>query len=190
MKKFSQLTLAGAVLVLMALASCSKGSNGATGATGPAGPDSVYYSGWTTLDFTGSTDGNGDSLYGQSISCGNLTQGILDSGLIISYVGVLGTNEDYVDVEPTVNYDIFDDYEVGVISFFSYPTSDGGIGTEENSAVALRFVIIPGAVLTSTTAFQGMSKAQITTLSYEKMSTILAGTGSSAAAKALSTANN
>jgi hypothetical protein len=174
--KLLKASLGAAVVAIAFLASCSKGSTGATGPAGPAGPDSVYHSGWTVLDFTGSTDQSGDSLYGQVINCAQLTQVILDSGMVVSYIGEAGPGStgEVTDVVPTASFPVFEDYEVGSIYYYTYSTSDGGFGTMfNNSYYALRFVIIPGSVLVSTDAFKGLSKAQIATMSYDKLTSAL-----------------
>lgn len=176
MKKLLYASLAVAVLAVASFSSCSKGSagaTGATGATGPAGPDSVYYSAWIPANFTGATDQNGDSLYYQNITCGNVTQGILDSGLIISYIGQLVSGT-YVDVQPTLNYNVFEDFELSSVYFSTASTANGGIGTTGNGGVlGLRFIIIPGDVAAASTDFKGLSKTQIQTMSYDKINQIL-----------------
>lgn len=173
--KLLKASLAAAVVAIAFLASCSKGSTGATGPAGPAGPDSVYYSAWDSLVFSGSTDNSGDSLYGQIISCAELTQGILDSGMIVSYVGEAGygSTGQITDVIPASSFPVFEDYEVGSIYYYTYSTSDGGFGTYYNNQLALRFVIIPGKVLATTEAFKGMNKAQISTMSFTKLTGII-----------------
>jgi hypothetical protein len=170
--KLLKASLATAVVGIAFLASCSKGSTGATGPAGPAGPDSVYHSDWANLAFTGGTDDYGDSLYGEAFSCAQLTQGIIDSGMVVSYIGFAGQGGggDITDVYPTTSYPIFENYEVGSIFFYTPPTPNG-YGLTLNGAADLRWVIIPGTVLTTTTAFKGMSKAQISTMSYEKLMT-------------------
>ncbi|MES1249735.1 MAG: hypothetical protein ABUL46_03580, partial [Chitinophaga rupis] len=78
---------------------CKKGDTGPEGPQGPAGPDSVYSSPWITdLSPTYVPD---DTLYEliPPLSAPSITQGILDSGIVLSYVNFgSGTNYDVVPV--------------------------------------------------------------------------------------------
>ena len=176
MKKLKLFSLLG-LAVVIGLYSCSKGATGATGPQGPAGPDSVVSTGWTTLVFTGAYDAStGDSTYGQIISSSYLTQGILDSGVVISYVGE-NNGGVITDVTPAASFPIYEDYEVGSIAYYTYSANEGGFGLYYNNTLALRFVIIPSAVVSNTSALQGLSKGQIQTMSYDKITSILGNSG-------------
>ncbi len=163
--------LATAVVAIAIFTSCSKGSTGATGPAGPAGPTDVYHSAWDSLVFTGGTDSYGDSLYGETFSCSALTQEIIDSGMVVSYIGFAGPSGNglITDVYPTTSYPIYENYEVGSIFYYTAPTSENGYGLTLNNYAALRWVIIPGTILTTNSTLKGMSKAQISTMSYEKL---------------------
>ena len=127
------------------------------------------------MDFTGAIV-NGDSVYGQTINCAEITQSILDSGMITSYIGYLGTSGDYADVEPTLNYGVYEDFELGTATYSTNPTSNGGIGESgNNGALSIRFIIIPGAVLATTDNFKGLSKTQIQEMSYDDLNKATGG---------------
>jgi hypothetical protein len=181
--KLLKLSLAGAIVAIAFLSSCSKGTNGATGATGPAGPDSVLHSSWTNFDLVGALDLYGDSVYTQTVADANITQSILDSGVVDVYVEFLDpTGAEFI--EPASGY-VETQIYLGSIVVNSYPLDEGGLGTELNGSAAFRYVIIPGTILTGN-SFKGLSKAQIQTLSYEKLSALLTASG----VKPLSNATN
>jgi hypothetical protein len=168
-KKIKLLSLAGLVAVI-ALASCSKGSNGATGATGatgPAGPDSVLHSAWIALAMTLSVS-SGDSTYTQNISASAITQNILDSGMVISYLEVIDNNGNSLVENAASILEV--EYVVGAINVFGYGTYG------DYSGYGFRYVIIPGTILTNS-VLKGMSKAQIQNLSYDKLNAIVGTTG-------------
>src|ERR1700710_1967071 len=85
MKNLNLLSIAS-VCIITALAACSKGNTGPAGARGPAGPDSVMHSPWIALNTPFSTT---DSSYEQTITASALPSKILDSGVVLSYVGLL-----------------------------------------------------------------------------------------------------
>lgn len=164
MQKLMNVSLAIAVLAIASFSSCSKGAKGdtgATGATGAAGPDSVYYSNWTNVSMTGGVDSQGDSTYSEGISASVITQGIIDSGLVITYVGVNAGGSDITDIEPADNY-METDISIGAIYLISY---NGDLTGD----FAFRYVVIPGSVLTTDAAWQGLSKTQIRALSYDQV---------------------
>jgi hypothetical protein len=82
MKQFRSL-LCAATIIIIGMSSCSKGTAGPAGAQGPAGPDSVVYSNWITLAFTYNPN---DSLFHDTLSAPTITSGILDSGVILTYI--------------------------------------------------------------------------------------------------------
>jgi len=175
-EKLKLLCLSGLVVVV-ALYSCSKGDTGAAGPKGPAGPDSVYHSNWINANLAGALDQNGDSVYFQDVPAPNITQGILDSGLIISYISTLDQSGQFTDVEPLNGLPLYEDYLFGDIEYTTIPANQGGFGLTLNGSAAVRYVVIPGSVLASTDAFKGMSKAQIKTMSYSKVTSILGNSG-------------
>src|SRR5450432_2005117 len=85
MKQFRSLLCVVAAIIVIGLASCSKSGTGSTGPAGPPGPDSVIYSAWITLNFTYDA---ADTTIGfeETIQAPNITAGILDSGVILSYI--------------------------------------------------------------------------------------------------------
>src|SRR6185312_4960373 len=90
-----------AASLITGMISCKKGDTGPAGPAGPAGPDSVVYSGWIELTPTYMPD---DTVFLDTIPAPSITQAILDSGIILSYVNI-GTS-DQPDVVPaaSLNY--------------------------------------------------------------------------------------
>lgn len=178
MKKIKLFSLP-ALAVVIGLYSCSKGDTGATGAKGPAGPDSVYHSVWIAIDLVGQVS-DGDSLYQQDVPAPNLTQAILDSGMIVSYIDYVFANPNgpgtISDVEPLSGTGITEDYLVGNIYYTAQAWSNGGAAAYyngANGAYELRYVLIPGSVLATSEALKGLTKAQISTMSYDKLTSIV-----------------
>ena len=169
MKKLLHVSLAIAVLVVLSFSSCSKGAKGdtgAAGATGAAGPDSVFSSAWVTLSMTFSST---DSDYEETITAASITQPILDSGVILTYIH-------YIDNNGNDNYEPATDYMgttflVGQIELFS--------NINFTNLAEFRYVTIPGALIgTTASPFVGLSKGQIKTLSYQQVNKLLGNTAS------------
>ncbi len=78
-------SLAALVLSLIVIiTSCTKkGDPGATGATGAKGTANVMYSSWASLKMSYNST---DSAYEQSITADSITQSVLDSGLVLTYI--------------------------------------------------------------------------------------------------------
>jgi hypothetical protein len=110
--------LAVATITVMAFVSCSKGDTGPAGPVGPAGPDSVMYSNWITLSLTFN---NTDSLYEQTITAPAITQGVLDSGLVVSYIQYTDQNTGEVHIQSIASLGslIWDDYSLGKVNMFA-----------------------------------------------------------------------
>ncbi len=169
MKKIKLLACAGAVTAFL-MFSCSKGpagSAGPAGATGPAGPDSVVHSDWITLAMI-PTD-PGDTLFYQEIPATPITQEILDSGLVLSYVAAYVSNPSGSGTSEIVeNASDFMSviYTVGNIEVDGFPGVDFN-STNGNFSGNFRYVVIPGKVLAESIA-KGYSKAQIGSLSFDQ----------------------
>jgi hypothetical protein len=141
MKNF-KLLIAAAAIVIIGMMSCSKGDTGPAGPAGPAGPDSVTYSPWIKLNTPFNTN---DSLFEQSLTAASLTQGIIDSGVILTYINLNQTAGQY-DVIPISSFsnEMVESYSVGTINilalndftgyFYRYVTIPGSVKTGPNSA--------------------------------------------------------
>src|SRR5450432_3277895 len=98
--------LAVATIVIMALVGCSKGDTGPAGAAGPAGPagpSNVMYSDWVTLNFTYNSN---DSAFEDTLPAPAITSGILDSGVILSYIQFTDANNT-VHIQPIASLGSF-----------------------------------------------------------------------------------
>ena len=167
MKNFRSLLVVAGILVV-GLISCSKGSTGPAGPVGPAGPDSVTYSTWTPLALTYVTT---DTLFEQTISAPSITAGILDSGVILSYVNFKESNGTY-HVLPTVGLlgnALFEDFSVGKINIAS---------VQDYSKLPYRYVTIPGSLKTGNSAgnikVKGYTIQELKAMSYEQVQKVLA----------------
>lgn len=168
MKSIKSLLVVASIIVI-GLVSCSKGSTGPTGATGPAGPagpDSVLYSPWTPLALTYVT---ADTLFEETITAPAITQAILDSGVILSYVNFKEQNGTY-HVLPTVGLlgqGFFEDFSVGAIninSVFDYST------------LPYRYVVIPGSLKAGNSAnpkIKGYTIQELKAMPYEQVQQVL-----------------
>lgn len=146
--------------------SCSKGSAGPAGATGPAGPDSVVYSNWIALSFTYNTT---DSLYEDTLSAPTITSGILDSGVILTYIESPDANN-VLHIQPVsaLNYVISEDYSIGHINILS---------TQDLTNLEYRYVTIPGSKAAGNSAARkvnGYTISQLKAMSYAQVQQVLA----------------
>jgi hypothetical protein len=158
--------LAVATIVIMGLVSCSKGDAGPAGPVGPAGPDSVMYSDWITLALTFN---NTDSLYEQTIIAPSITQGILDSGLVVSYIQYTDQNTGEVHIQSIASLGslIWDDYSLGKVNMFA---------NLNLSDYLYRYVAIPGSkkVNGNTNKVKGYTTAELKAMSFEQLQKVLA----------------
>ena len=158
--------LAVATIVIMGLISCSKGDTGPAGPVGPAGPDSVMYSDWIALSLTFN---NTDSLYEQTILAPSITQGILDSGLVVSYIQYTdqNTNEVHIQSIASLGSLIWDDYSLGKVNMFANINLTGFL---------YRYVAIPGSkkVNGTTIKVKGYTPAELKAMSFEQLQKVLA----------------
>jgi hypothetical protein len=165
MKKFRSL-LCAATIIVIGMISCSKGSAGPAGATGPAGPDSVVYSNWIALSFTYNTT---DSLYEDTLSAPTITSGILDSGVILTYIESPDANN-VLHIQPVsaLNYVISEDYSIGHINILS---------TQDLTNLEYRYVTIPGSKAAGNSAARkvnGYTISQLKAMSYAQVQQVLA----------------
>jgi hypothetical protein len=164
MKTFRSL-LAISMVIVIGMISCSKGTTGPAGPAGPAGPDSVIYSAWMPLTLTYVA---ADTFYEQTITAPSITQAILDSGVILSYVNFQESNGTY-HVIPTaglLGLGIFEDFSVGAINISS---------VQDYSTLPYRYVVIPGSKVANSTNQQkkGYTPQELKAMSYEQVQQVL-----------------
>jgi hypothetical protein len=151
------------VVCSMAIISCSKGTAGPAGPQGPPGPGNVQHTAWITLStaYVGK-DSNGDSVFQQAVTAASITQTILDSGLVLSYI--LQPDGSIVEVS---DLSIFLDvsYSVGTITLTSF-------GVDLSTNYSFRYVIIPGTT-TISSSLGGYTKAQLKAMPYNQISKLL-----------------
>ncbi|MFI5155399.1 MAG: hypothetical protein ACHQEM_04410 [Chitinophagales bacterium] len=145
--------IAGMALMFMA---CSKGSAGPTGPQGPAGPDSVIHSPWISLHTVYSTT---DSVYEQTITATAITQRILDSGIILTYIS-FKDNTNTTNVFVATPYFLSEIFTPGQI-FLATSIDFTGFN--------YRYVIIAGTVTAGTITSgpaKGLTVSELRNMSY------------------------
>jgi hypothetical protein len=114
------------------LFACKKGDTGPAGAQGATGSANVQYSSWNPLAMQYVS---ADSSYEQSISAGSLTQAVLDSGVVLTYLKYAPSGGQSVVVNASVY--LQEIFSAGAIEIYS------GL---DYSGFYYRYVIIPGGV--------------------------------------------
>ena len=168
MKQFRSL-LCVATIIIVGMSSCSKGTTGPAGPAGPigpAGPDSVVYSSWIALSFTYNSN---DSLFEDTLSAPTITAGILDSGVILTYIEFPDANN-IAHIQPvsSLNYIISEDYSIGQINILS---------TQDLTNLEYRYVTIPGsksAGNSATRKVNGYTIGQLKAMPYAQVQQVLA----------------
>jgi hypothetical protein len=144
----------------VAIVSCKKGDTGpagAAGAAGPAGPDSVYYSSWAAVSTPFAGLSGSDSVFEQIVTATAITQTILDQGMILTYIQLAdGTVSDVADFSSFL--DVY--YGVGTVTLDSYGLDLSQFGW------SVRFVAIPGVVLSGNSVLKNYTKEQLKTVNY------------------------
>jgi hypothetical protein len=152
----------------LAILGCSKGNTGPAGPPGPAGPDSVIHSAWIQLNMSPVVSGS-DTFYYQAIIAPAITQRILDSGIILTYLNVPDVNNNANLVNAAVYLQEY--YAVDTIFLYSFP--GGGSTSGINfSGLEYRYVVVPGTVSAGHIASgpaKGLTKEQLENMSYAAM---------------------
>jgi hypothetical protein len=137
--------------------SCQKGQTGATGPQGVPGSANVQYSNWNALSMSYS---NTDSLYEQTIVADSITQPILDSGIVLTYMKITNSANSQTII---VNADKYIEQLLSVGKISLYAPFD-------YSGYYFRYVIIPGGVPAGRLASGSRySRAQLEAMSYEEV---------------------
>ena len=159
-----KILLAVATIVTMGLLSCSKGTTGPAGPAGPAGPDSVMYSSWIPLSLDSNTT---DHLWEQTIPAPSITAGILDSGVVLSYIQYTDQNNAiHIQSIASLGSLIWDDYSIGQVNMFA---------NLDLSTYLYRYVVIPGSakVNGSTAKIKGYTPTELKAMTYEQVQEVL-----------------
>ena len=159
--------------VALAIIGCSKGSTGPQGPVGPAGPDSVIHSKWITLSMDLNVTTGGDSIYTQTIAAPAITQKILDSGIVLSYL-MFQDNTNATNIVSAAPY---------FINEFFYPAAIDLVSFNDYSGLGYRYVLVPGTVVTGNVVSgpaKGLTIKQLKDMSYSAV-VKLAGESSSGA---------
>jgi len=165
--KHVKILLAVATIVIMGMVGCSKGNTGPAGPVGPAGPDSVLHSSWITLNTPYNAS---DSLYEETLTAPAITQRILDSGVILSYVQYTQNSVVHIQSIASLGSFIFEDFIVGKINLAS-PNFD-------LTSYLYRYIIIPGSKKINsagTGKVYGYTPEELKAMSYEQAEQVLSG---------------
>ena len=140
------------------------GAPGSTGPQGPAGPDSVLHSPWIQLAMITYTDPSTSiTSYYEDIPAPGLTQAILDSGVILSYISYTDGTGSTVIVNASNLMGVA--YALNSVNLSS--------DTDDSYAVngwSFRYVLIPGSLITGTSAAEkAYNKQQLQTMSYQQV---------------------
>jgi hypothetical protein len=150
-------------------------------------PDSVYSSGWLSFSMTLQTDQNNDSAYVTTFSNSKITPAVVNSGVVLSYLGFASTSGTTTDTvgEQALEYDVLTNFQVGSIDIESFPFDQGGFGDISTSISGLyyRYVIVPGSVL----AASGLNKQQWKSLNFAEATKLIQSATRSASSPGLST---
>ena len=123
------------------------------------------YSDWITLALTFNTN---DSLYEETILAPSITQGILDSGLVLSYIQYTDQNTSEVHIQSIASLGslIWEDYSVGKVNMFA---------NVNLSTFLYRYVAIPGSkkVNGTTTKIKGYTPSELKAMSYEQVQKVV-----------------
>jgi hypothetical protein len=156
LRSFSVL-IAGMALMFLA---CSKGDTGPAGPQGPAGPDSVIHSKWIPLNMKADlTFSPPDTVWAQTISTPAITQKILDSGIIITYLSIQD-NTNTTLVFDASSYFLSEIYSPGQIDL---------VAPADFTGIPFRYVVIPGSTTAGTITSgpaKGMTVSEVRAMSY------------------------
>ncbi len=154
-----------ATIIVIGMISCSKGSAGPTGARGPAGPDSVVYSAWIPLNFTYNAN---DTLFEDTLLAPSITAGILDSGIILTYIEFPDQNNvEHIQPVSSLNYIISEDYSIGKINIISQ---------QDLTSLNYRYATIPGSLKAGNSASQkikGYTIQELKAMSFEQAQQVI-----------------
>jgi hypothetical protein len=169
-----------ASLVVLGMIGCSK-SAGPAGPQGPAGPDSVIHSPWIQLSMTGFLDNNNDTFYYQAIFAPAITQGVLDSGIILTYLDV---PDQTTGADNLVAAAVYIQEYYAVDSIYLYSFANGTTSGIDYSGLNYRYVVVRGTISDGTFTSgpaKGLSKKQLQDMSYAAVQKLLGlpGKGSS-----------
>ena len=154
------------VLVALVAISCSKGTTGPPGPPGPAGPDSVLHSKWIVLAMKQNVGSANDTFYTQNIVAPAITQRILDSGIVLSYLSIVDTANVTIVVNASVYFtsEIFKPQAIELLSLTDY------------SGFSYRYVVVPGTITSGTVASgpaRGLTTQTLRNMSYSALEKLL-----------------
>ncbi len=162
MKKMKFLTIILASICLIVVG-CAKGDTGPAGTTGKTGSANVKYSSWNSLNMTFNSN---DSAYEQTITADSLTEAVLDSGIVLTYMKVNdpSTNQTQIVNADAYMQEIFSVGQIDLLSSYDY------------SGLSYRYVIIPGGVALGKTGLGSSvnyTKQQLKNMPYDQVIKLL-----------------
>lgn len=156
------------MFVAVAVIGCKKGDTGPAGPAGASGSDSVMHSAWVVLNMPFNST---DSAYEQTITASALTQNILSTGVILSYIGVPGSGTNGTDTAVINISDLNTYFQGAYITQDLIPGSIELFANEDFSQISAlyRYVIIPSSVVTNGYNGTVYTKAQLKAMTYAQV---------------------
>ena len=148
-----------AACILFSVVSCTKNNNTTT-----VEKDSIYYSPWIKLSMT-PTDA-GDTAFYQVLSASHVTQNVLSTGAVLSYIGEVGVpNAGDTAVVDLLAANGTQFLTVGQIEIDSYYVD---LSYSTNAPYLYRYVVIPGSIL-ATTSLHNLTQQQLQKMSFTEI---------------------
>lgn len=155
---------------------CSKSNS-----NGPSAKDTVYYSPWETISMS-PTDG-GDTIYTGTISASKITETVLSSAAILTYLGEPGyPSAGDTAAEIAVDYGLYCTEVPGAIDLTSLGYLND-FSTGGPYGFVFRYVVIPGTILETT----GLTRQQLKSMNYTEVTKVLNAAATHASAPSLNT---
>lgn len=149
-----------AVLFVVFITACTK--KGDTGATGAKGTANVMYSSWASLKMSYNST---DSAYEQTITADSITQSVLDSGLVLTYIKYTNSaGQSRVESADTYMQTVLG---LKSIQLYSY--------VYDLTGVPFRYIVVQGGtplggrLAAGSDLIQGFTKAQWKAMTYEEV---------------------
>ena len=164
MKKLTLVVFVFAALAL-GMVGCSKSSSSPS--TSATIKDTIYYSNWTTLNFTleYADTTSFDSLFYEDITASKVTSTIISGGVVLSFIGIPGSGLNGASGTDTLAINISDLLGWSYGTTLSADLLPGNIELYGNHSslegVLYRYVVIPGSVLTTNSVLKGYTKEQL-----------------------------
>ena len=143
------------------------GKDGAQGPAGPAGHDAtVYYSEWFTPSAW--SGASGDWYF--AASAPDLTQGIVEGGVVLAYAWLAGDVYDGTSVRPLPAYAVGANWSFLIHQYGSIEFTSDLLALPSTSGNKFRFIAIPGTISALKSGVPGYrSEKELRSMSYKEV---------------------